>query len=109
MRTLLLRPRSYTQEPGFSREVRLGFALLPQDQSRVCSSDSLCKPPLRHTFDYKNADFGYPRCWARAVVLDRGSRDVYIRNGERTGRIDRQRQAYRTGRDRYVGQAKTGV
>ncbi|CAN0547295.1 unnamed protein product, partial [Ectocarpus sp. 12 AP-2014] len=46
------------QEPGFSREVRLGFALLPQDQSRVCSSDSLCKPPLRHAFDYKNADFG---------------------------------------------------
>ncbi|CAM9545744.1 unnamed protein product, partial [Ectocarpus sp. 13 AM-2016] len=29
----------------------------------------------------QNADFGYPRCWARAVVLDRGGRDVYIRNG----------------------------
>lgn len=118
--------RFYMQEPGFSREVRLGFALLPQDQSRVRSSDSLCKPPLRHAFDYKNADFGYPRCWPRATVLDRGGRDVYIRNGERAGKIDRdielayrigkrqtfrtcKRQTYRTGRGRHVRQTETGM
>ena len=56
------------QEPGFLRDLRLGFALLPSDPSHVRTSDTLNKPPLRHTFTYKNADFGYPRCWPRSDV-----------------------------------------
>lgn len=59
----------YLQEPGFSRKMRLGFALLPADSSRVRSCDTMTKPPLQHLFNHRNADFGYPRCWLRSEVL----------------------------------------
>ena len=63
--------------------MRLGFALLPADASRIRTSDSRSKPPLRHAFTYKNADFGYPRCWVRQEVLEGDAAAMYLNgNGE---------------------------
>ena len=66
--------------------MRLGFALLPADPSRIRTSDCRSKPPLRHAFTYKNADFGYPRCWVRQEALEGDAAAMYLsNNGEGEG------------------------